>query len=80
MMGRTGAKCFTGEAKVKQETNEINGLWRHPPPTPMSIKQTHETVSPHSRRCIILAVLAYSFAYPALRLRQFCLVEKQGYI
>jgi hypothetical protein len=32
--GRAGAKCFTGEAKVKQETNEINDLQEAPPPSP----------------------------------------------
>jgi hypothetical protein len=31
---RAGAKCFTGEAKVKQESNEFNNLQGVPPPLP----------------------------------------------
>jgi hypothetical protein len=32
--GRAGAKCFAGEANVKQESCKINNLQEAPPPTP----------------------------------------------
>jgi hypothetical protein len=42
MKGQGRAKCFTGEAKVKQETNEISMLRKHPPLPPLSIKDVTE--------------------------------------